>query len=558
MAYQALYRKWRPMRFDDVVGQEHVTTTIKNEIKNAHVAHAYLFTGTRGTGKTSTAKIFSRAVNCLHPEDGNPCNECDVCRGILDESILDIVEIDAASNTGVENIREIIDQGRYSATVSKNRVYIIDEVHMLSTGAFNALLKTLEEPPTDVIFILATTEIHKVPATILSRCQRFDFKTITAADIAGRIRYILEQEGIRADDEAIDYVAYLGDGSMRDALSILDQCLAFRSNDLTYADVVGVVGALDDGYLFGMAKQMAAHDTAGLMAAFGQCISDGRNTDYFVESLLSVFRDVLMVQMAGAQPGMSAKRTDGVTELAKVFTKEESLHAIEVLSSLLVDLRFSASPRVLIEVALIKLSQPQLDESSGGILARLSRLEDAAASGALAVQPQERAAAVPEAKAQAEDLPWPTDEDAPPVIGDTAEMAAQEIVAPIQDNAAASPEAQAASAIAAANWKDVIDGLMKSGNLTLYMDLFQTSVTLQGDTLCIQFSDKDKCSRVAKKEALEVVRGQVQAVYGRDMPIRCVMDTAEQMAQPGQGTDIFGQIAQIQAQFPENVKLDEN
>lgn len=557
MAYQALYRKWRPMRFDDVVGQEHITTTIKNEIKNAHVAHAYLFTGTRGTGKTSTAKIFSRAVNCLHPEDGNPCNECDVCRGILDESILDIVEIDAASNTGVENIREIIDQGRYSATVSKNRVYIIDEVHMLSTGAFNALLKTLEEPPADVIFILATTEIHKVPATILSRCQRFDFKTITAADIAGRIRYILEQEGIRADDEAIAYVAYLGDGSMRDALSILDQCLAFRSNDLTYADVVGVVGALDDGYLFGMAKQMASHDTGGLLAAFGQCISDGRNTDYFVESMLAVFRDMLMVQMAGTQPGMSAKRADGVAELAGIFTKEESLHAIEILSDLLVDLRFSASPRVLIEVALIKLSQPQLDESGGGLLARLRRLEDAAASGTLAARPQTESAAQPEAQAADEDLPWPTDDDAPPADG-AIQSAAQEDSAPKREQEEPSPEAQAASAIAAANWKDVIDGLMKSGNLTLYMDLFQTSVTLQGDTLCIQFSDKDKCSRVAKKEALEVVRGQVQAVYGKDMPIRCVMDTAEQMAQPGQGTDIFGQIAQIQAQFPENVKLDEN
>ena len=558
MAYQALYRKWRPMRFDDVVGQEHVTTTIKNEIQHAHVAHAYLFTGTRGTGKTSTAKIFSRAVNCLHPEDGNPCNHCDVCRGILDESILDIVEIDAASNTGVENIREIIDQGRYSATVSKNRVYIIDEVHMLSTGAFNALLKTLEEPPSDVIFILATTEIHKVPATILSRCQRFDFKTITAADIAGRMRYILQQEGIRADDEAIDYVAYLGDGSMRDALSILDQCLAFRQNDLTYADVVDVVGALDDGYLFQMAKQMVSHDTAGLLAAFGRCISDGRNTDYFVESMLSVFRDVLMVQMAGAQPGMSAKRADGVAELAGLFTKEEALHTIEILSSLLVDLRFSASPRVLIEVALIKLSQPQLDESGGGILARLSRLEDAAASGTPLVQTQKKAVAAPEQQTEEEDLPWPTDDDAPPAEAGGINAAVPESPAPVQDEGAVSPEAQAASAIAAANWKDVIDRLMKNGHLTLYMDLFQTSVALQGDTLCIQFSDKEKCSRIAKKETLEIVRGQVQAVYGKDMPIRCVMDTVEPMAQAEQGTDIFGQIAQIQAQFPENVKLDEN
>lgn len=555
MAYQALYRKWRPMRFDDVVGQEHVTTTIKNEIAHGAVAHAYLFTGTRGTGKTSTAKIFSRAVNCLHPENGNPCNQCEICRGILDESILDIVEIDAASNTGVENIREIIDQGRYSATVSKNRVYIIDEVHMLSQGAFNALLKTLEEPPAGVIFILATTEIHKVPATILSRCQRFDFKTITAADIAGRIRYILQQEGIAADDEAIDYVAYLGDGSMRDALSILDQCLAFRQDGLTYADVVRVVGALDDGYLFQMAKQIAAGDTAGVLAAFGQCISDGRNTDYFVESLLSVFRDVLMVQLAGAQPGMSAKRASGAAELAGIFTKEETLHCITVFSELLTELRFSSSPRVLIEVALIKLSQPRLDDSSGGVLARLSRLEDAAASGKLAAAPQMHAEPAAE---EPEDLPWPTDEDVPlQTENGNLEQA------PEESAGQPSPEEAAASAIAAANWKDVVDALMRNGHLTLYMDLFQTTVALQGEVLYIRFADRDKRDRIARKETLALVQEQVHAVYGRALSVQCVLES-EAGILPGktgdsaETGDIFGQLAQIKAQFPENVKLDEN
>ena len=555
MAYQALYRKWRPMRFDDVVGQEHVTTTIKNEIAHGAVAHAYLFTGTRGTGKTSTAKIFSRAVNCLHPENGNPCNQCEICRGILDESILDIVEIDAASNTGVENIREIIDQGRYSATVSKNRVYIIDEVHMLSQGAFNALLKTLEEPPAGVIFILATTEIHKVPATILSRCQRFDFKTITAADIAGRIRYILQQEGIAADDEAIDYVAYLGDGSMRDALSILDQCLAFQQDGLTYADVVRVVGALDDGYLFQMAKQIAAGDTAGVLAAFGQCISDGRNTDYFVESLLSVFRDVLMVQLAGVQPGMSAKRASGAAELAGIFTKEETLHCITVFSELLTELRFSSSPRVLIEVALIKLSQPRLDDSSGGVLARLSRLEDAAASGKLAAAPQMH---VEPAAEEPEDLPWPTDEDAPL----QTENGSPE-QAPEESAGQPSPEEAAASAIAAANWKDVVDALMRNGHLMLYMDLFQTTVALQGEVLYIRFADRDKRDRIARKETLALVQEQVHAVYGRALSVQCVLES-EAGIPPGktgdsaETGDIFGQLAQIKAQFPENVKLDEN
>ncbi len=227
MAYQALYRKWRPKTFDDVIGQNHIINTLKNEIIENKTAHAYLFTGTRGTGKTSTAKIFSRAVNCQNPQNGNPCNECDICKGILNESILDVIEIDAASNTGVDNIREIIEQCRYAAASTKYKIYIIDEVHMLSESAFNALLKTLEEPPEHVKFILATTEVHKVPATILSRCQRFDFKTIDAFEIVEAMRKILLAENIEVENDALEYVAFLGDGSMRDSLSILDRCIAY-------------------------------------------------------------------------------------------------------------------------------------------------------------------------------------------------------------------------------------------------------------------------------------------------------------------------------------------
>ena len=250
LAYQALYRKWRPMTFDDVIGQSHITDTLKNEIIENRLAHAYLFTGTRGTGKTSTAKILSRAVNCPDVQNGNPCNECEICKGIMSSAILDIIEIDAASNTGVDNIREIIEQCQYASASTKYKVYIIDEVHMLSTGAFNALLKTLEEPPSHVIFILATTEIHMVPATILSRCQRFDFSTISAEDIVSAMKRILERENITVEDDALEYVSYLGNGSMRDSLSILDRCIAFKSSGITYGDVVDIVGALDDSYLY--------------------------------------------------------------------------------------------------------------------------------------------------------------------------------------------------------------------------------------------------------------------------------------------------------------------
>ncbi len=550
MAYQALYRKWRPMRFDDVVGQEHVTTTLKNEIKHAHIAHAYLFTGTRGTGKTSTAKIFSRAVNCLRPEDGNPCNQCDVCRGILEERILDIVEIDAASNTGVENIREIIDQGRYCATVSKNRVYIIDEVHMLSQGAFNALLKTLEEPPADVIFILATTEIHKVPATILSRCQRFDFKAITAADIAGRIRYILEQEGISADDGAVDYIAYLGDGSMRDALSILDQCLAFKENGLTYEDVVGVVGALDDTYLFDIAARIAKQDTAGTLEAFSKCISDGRNADYFVESLLGVFRDILMYQIAGEQPDMSRKRMQGVARISGLYTREQTLHSIEVLSDLLSALRFSASPRVLIEVALIKLSQPQLDESGGALLARLSKLENAVPLGGAAYVQH---SAVQASSQEGEDLPWPAD-------GEALDAAAKPVSAEKKDKPTVSGNEENVqkeeNVQPAANWKDVIDGVMKSGNLMLFTDLFKTTAYLQGDVLYVCFDDAQKRDRTMQKDHLALVQQQVRTVFGTDLPVKCVLESEREPA--GGPVDVFEKLTKMQERFPDNVKLDEN
>jgi len=234
MAYQALYRKWSPLTFDDVIGQSHITQTLVNEIVHNRIAHAYLFCGTRGTGKTSTAKIFSRAINCLNNHNGNPCNECEICKGILDGSNMDVVEIDAASNNGVDNIREIRDEVAYAPSKSKYKVYIIDEVHMLSSGAFNALLKTLEEPPSHVIFILATTESHKIPATILSRCQRFDFKRISTDDVVNRLKQIIQKDHINIDDKGLRLIARVSDGSMRDALSILDQCIAFGEQTITY------------------------------------------------------------------------------------------------------------------------------------------------------------------------------------------------------------------------------------------------------------------------------------------------------------------------------------
>lgn len=289
MAYQALYRKWRPRTFDDVIGQPYVVSTLKNEILSGKTAHAYLFCGTRGTGKTSCAKIFARAINCLHPKDGNPCNECEICRGALDGSIMDITEIDAASNNGVDNIREIRDEVSYSAAQAKYKIYIIDEVHMLSGGAFNALLKTLEEPPPYVVFILATTEAHKLPATITSRCQRFDFKRISVHDIVIRLREITTAEGVSADIEALELVARLADGAMRDALSILDQCISALTDKITVEGVNAVMGVAPDEAVAKMVSAIADKDNAALLSALSDVVRDGKDVSQFIDTLIRRF-----------------------------------------------------------------------------------------------------------------------------------------------------------------------------------------------------------------------------------------------------------------------------
>ncbi len=382
MAYKALYRKWRPDVFDNVIGQEHITKTLKNEILENRIAHAYLFTGTRGTGKTSTAKILSRAINCQNSENGNPCNKCDICTGIINETIMDIIEIDAASNTGVDNIRSIIEQVQYTPTVAKYKVYIIDEVHMLSQGAFNALLKTLEEPPNHVVFILATTEVHKIPATILSRCQRFDFKTISVNDISSRIKNILNGEGISANDDAIDYVAYLANGSMRDSLSILDQCLAFKKDNLTYDDVINILGTLDDLTLYKIAEFIAKSDTKGAIEEFFSLVDSGKNIDDFAASLLDAFTKIMISNVSGGKINHSVNKTRNelVFDIAKMFSHEKIMFCIEILNDLVVNLKFSKNANVLIEAAIIKMCETDLCDTRGALLQRIKQLEDKVAS----------------------------------------------------------------------------------------------------------------------------------------------------------------------------------
>ena len=297
MAYQALYRKWRPLEFEDVKGQEHIVTTLKNQIRADRIGHAYLFCGTRGTGKTTVAKIFAKAVNCEHPVDGSPCGECPTCKAIAEGRSMNVIEIDAASNNGVDNIREIRDEVQYSPTEGRYKVYIIDEVHMLSIGAFNALLKTLEEPPAYVIFILATTEAHKIPVTILSRCQRYDFHRISIETIAGRLSQLMEAEHINVEEKAIRYVAKAADGSMRDALSLLDQCIAFYlGQDLKYENVLEVLGAVDTAVFAEMLSYILKADTYACMQLLEQIIMQGRDLGQFVSDFVWYLRNLLLVQ----------------------------------------------------------------------------------------------------------------------------------------------------------------------------------------------------------------------------------------------------------------------
>lgn len=355
--YQALYRKWRPQVFADVVGQEHITTTLMNEIQSGRHSHAYLFTGSRGTGKTTCAKIFAKAVNCEHPVNGDPCNCCETCRNIDNGSVLDVVEIDAASNNGVDNIRDIRDEANFTPVGGRYRVYIIDEVHMLSTGAFNALLKTLEEPPAHVKFILATTEVHKLPATILSRCQRFDFKRIRPEDIAKRISYVADQEGLQLTPEAADLIARLADGALRDALSILDQCIG-HSKEITEEVVNEVVGLAGKDYLFSLADCFLRKDSAAALTTIGQLHERSCDMERLCNELTNHYRN-LMVAKAVKQPKdlivCSDQELRAYMDMANRCSMDDILYALDVLGDTLASLRKGLNRRVEMEMAAIRL-----------------------------------------------------------------------------------------------------------------------------------------------------------------------------------------------------------
>ena len=411
MSYTALYRKFRPNEFEDVKGQDAIVRTLKNQINADRIGHAYLFCGTRGTGKTTVAKIFAKAVNCEHPVDGSPCGECAMCKSIAAGTSMNVIEIDAASNNGVDNIREIREEVTYRPTEGKYKVYIIDEVHMLSIGAFNALLKTLEEPPEYVIFILATTEAHKIPITILSRCQRYDFKRISIETIAARLRELIDKEGWDVEDKAVRYIAKMADGSMRDSLSLLDQCAAFYMNEtLTYDHVLEVLGAVDTEVFSRLLRQLLAMDVHQVIETVDELVMQGRELSQLAADFTWYLRNLLLVKSSDNMEDVldvSSENLALLKEEAHMIDSDTLIRYIRIFSDLTNQLKYATQKRVLLEVTLIKLCRPAMDQNKDALLDRIRAIEKQLEEGAWEAPVRDRIVYASDAKEAGEPKPKP-------------------------------------------------------------------------------------------------------------------------------------------------------
>lgn len=435
MSYTALYRKFRPAAFEDVKGQDHIVTTLRNQIKAERIGHAYLFCGTRGTGKTTIAKIFAKAVNCENPREGSPCGECAICRAISAGASMNVIEIDAASNNGVDNIREIVDEVSYSPAEGKYKVYIIDEVHMLSTGAFNALLKTLEEPPSYVIFILATTEVHKIPITILSRCQRYDFKRISIDTISDRLKELTQKEQVQIEDKAIRYIAKTADGSMRDALSLLDQCIAFHfGQELTYDKVLDVLGAVDTEVFSRLLRIVLNGNVTGAIGLLEEIIVQGRELTQFISDFTWYLRNLLLVKTADGIEDIIDVSTENLVRLkeeAQMAENDVIMRYIRVLSELSGQIRYAAQKRIMVEIGLIKLCRPSMETDTQSLTDRIRQIEDKLESGnfvaasALVNRDDSKAEAKPSAQTV---LPTAIPEDVEQAVGRWSMIVSQAVM----------------------------------------------------------------------------------------------------------------------------------
>ena len=512
-AYQALYRKYRPQTFDDVSGQMAVTQTLKTQLLSGKMSHAYLFTGSRGTGKTSCAKILAKAVNCLDPKDGNPCNCCEACRTIDSGACMDVLEIDAASNNGVDNVRDLRDDAVYTPSQVKMRVYIIDEVHMLSISAFNALLKIIEEPPEHLLFILATTELHKVPATILSRCQRFSFRRISQEDIVERLQYVAYQENIDLDDAAARVLARMADGGMRDALSLLDQCASATVGELSAERVyacLGIAGEQKAGELMGY---VAAHDAGKALELFNQLYADGKDVGALLDELACLARDLLILKTA---PDSGISMLSGVAsdkqaaKLAQSFSGGELLRIMELLEDTMAGFTRNASRRMDAELCILSMCQPKLQLDAQALNARLTRLEERLDSGDFTAPVKAAAAPVEEEKLP----PLPDDMDAPPLI--------EEIPAPRVES----------QPIPAAFWTELVAAVrqeLKPPVSGFFITTPNAPIqgVLSGNQVILKCANAFTLEMISKPEILALVGRKASSILGHPVTASAVDKTAK-------------------------------
>lgn len=523
-SHQALYRTYRPQTFDDVVEQQHIVTTLKNAVMSKKVAHAYLFCGTRGTGKTTMAKIFARAVNCLHPVDGNPCNECEICRGILDGTILDVAEIDAASNNSVDNIRNIIDEVVYTPTRAFRKVYIIDEVHMLSIGAFNALLKTLEEPPEHVIFILATTEPHKLPATVLSRCQRFDFRRITSTGIAKRLMTIAEECGVTLTEEAALFIASLSEGALRDGISILDQCVSTGTAQLDLESVQKIIGVAPGTVIINTVDFLSERKSKEVISQIDLIFSEGKDPGQFVHNLIRFLRDILVFKTTKTLDhlySVTEEEKKAIQYFAGKISMDFGLDVIRELTDLEAAIKWSSSQRILIEMVFLRICSREMNIPEKDLLDRVKLLEDrirgieagilkgGVNNGNLNTEPA--AGKAKEKKARVSDLEKAVENDA------------RNNVKNEPGNSIERPESRSKTSLSPyPQWDKVLKELSSIGRMKLYSSLFGTeAVWVDEKTIGVFLHEEDEFkSRVLNdNENISVIMDAIKRCTGKELKV---------------------------------------
>ena len=530
MGYTALYRKFRPITFSELVGQEHITRTLKNQIMADRVGHAYLFNGGRGTGKTSSAKILARAINCLNPKDGEPCNECEICKGALNGSLTDIVEMDAASNNSVEDIRSIREEVNFLPTKAKYRVYIIDEVHMLSTGAFNALLKTLEEPPEHVKFILATTEPQKLPATILSRCQRFDFKRISDEDIIKRLRIVCEESNIEATEGALKIIAVLSEGAMRDALSILERCIQDGENKIDEDKIKDLVGIPKITYVHSIIDAIVEYDIDKALNAMDDILNQGKDLNNFIWEIIKYTKDILIYKSSGKVDLYSEEEVQNIKNVAEKVTKEKLVDLIYELSNLENDIKWSTQKTIMFQAGIIKLCSKEIG-SGGDIEERVAKIENYLKSGRIpSIQKENRSnvnmASTPSGISN---------------VSNTANRV-NTLNTPNVKSSTINMNTKNYSSDLSKSWPKIVSDLKQNGKIVLYTNLINTKAEqINDETVGIKFQNGITAFGKAvleKQENVKEIANLVSMACGKDVQIKYITDMQNKVVQNNPEADI--------------------